>query len=222
MKKPIPLVCFALLLSACTAPLVPVSYDQQVTVHSNLPATVQLNTGIVAGHGSSTMVPAGGIFVPVSAGPNPEFQFGAEDQATFIESLKAELVRHGIFSVVEDTGSNPEALRIAVNFVYTEHYPTYQEYKLTVAMLMAYADLSAQHRYEVLSSEGDSTWEKWNTNASKGKKKAAVKLLNLLMSDIQSFVQRILEEAPKDESAVKRLPAVDESVAAHVQDAHRS
>lgn len=197
------------LLSACTAPLVPVTYDQQVSVQSNLPAAVQLNTGIVAGHGSTTMVPAGGIFVPVSTGPNPEFQFAAEDQATFVESLKTELVRHGIFRAIEDVGSS-EAFQIVVNFVHTEHYPSFQEYKLTVSMLMAYRDMTAQHRYEVLSSEGDSTWEKWNTDASKGKKKAAVKLLNLLMADIQAFTRRVLEEAPKDESDVsvwRRPPA---------------
>lgn len=130
MKSKILLVLLpvALVLVGCgPVPLVPVTYEEAAVVQSDLSAYVELNTGKVSGHSSSTLVYAGGIYVPVNSGPVPELHFGADDQ----EAVK---------------------------------------------------------RYEVLSSEGDSGWQKWNTNASDGKKKAATKLLNLVIADIQEFI----------------------------------
>jgi len=179
------IVC--LLLPGCAAPLVPVTYEEKVSVQSVLPVHIRLNTGEVTGHSSNTMIYTGQFFVPVSSGPVPELQFGADDQATFIDSLETELVRHGIFGSISEE-AHGGIVNLDIYFVKTEHYPSFQEYKLTVAMTAEYAGATAFHRYEVLSSEGDSTWEKWNTNASKGKLKAATKLLNLIMADIQEFV----------------------------------
>jgi len=95
--------------------------------------------------------------------------------------------RLGIVGSIADVETD-DALKIVVNFVQTEHFPNFQEYKLTVGMLMKYRDQDAVKTYEVLSSEGDSGWEKWNTDASEGKEKAATKLMKLVIADIQEFI----------------------------------
>lgn len=184
-------ICAAFIMSACgPVPLLPVTYDDEILAQSDLAAFVELNTGRVTGHSASSMIYAGGIFVPVSTGPVPELQFDASDQAIFVDSLKTEMQRHGIVGSISDAAEN-DTLDITINFVQTEHFPSYQEYKLTVSMLTQYGDLEVANRYEVLSSEGDSGWTKWNTNASTGKKKAAAKLMDLVLTDLQDFVLQI-------------------------------
>lgn len=201
------LVVLAVLTGCGSAPLLPITYEQPVVVQSDLDAYVELNTGRVSGHSSQSMIYAGGIFVPVSSGPVPELQFGAEDQATFIASLKAELLRLNIVRSIEEAESEQSA-SFVVNFVQTEHFPTYQQYKLTVSLVAELGAKSFSNRYEVLSSEGDSTWEKWNTNASKGKLKAAQKLLDLLMIDIQTFVKEALESIDRREVSIREVDNV--------------
>lgn len=187
--KSLPLLLSITVLLAGCGPtlLVPVTYDKEVIAQSNLDAYVELNTGRVTGHSSSSLIYAGGVYVPVSTGPIPELQFGSEDQMVFVDSLKSEMQRLGIIDSVSDVATD-NTLRIVLNFVQTEHYPNFQEYKLTVGMIMAYHSKETVKTYEVLSSEGDSGWEKWNTSASEGKEKAAVKLMDLVISDIQEFI----------------------------------
>lgn len=191
------LICLSAMACGCsvTAPLVPLTYDNEVVAKSDLAALIEFNTGRTTGHSSSTLVYANGIFVPVNSGPIPELQFGAEDQAVFVESLKSEMQRLGIVGSIVDTISDA-TLSITVNFVQTEHFSNHQQYKLTVSMLMSCGDLASASRYEVLSSEGDSTWEKWNTSASKGKEKAARKLMDLILPDIQQFILKLKHREP--------------------------
>ena len=121
------LVVFAAGVSGCgPVPLVPVTYEKEVVAQSDLTAFVELNTGRVSGYSSSTMIYAGGIFVPVSTGPVPELQFGAEDQAIFIQSLKDEMQRLGIVGSIADTAAD-DSLNMGVDFVQTEHFPNFQE-----------------------------------------------------------------------------------------------
>ncbi len=136
------------------------------------------------------MIYAGGISVPVSSGPVPELHFGADDQSIFVESLETEMQRLGIVGSIAETAKD-DTLNIVLNFVQTEHYPNFQEYKLTVSLTAKYQDEEVSRRYEILSSEGDSGWQKWNTSASKGKEKAASQLMDRVMADIQEFVARM-------------------------------
>jgi hypothetical protein len=43
----------------------------------------------------------------------------------------------------------------------------------------------------VISSEKDTLWEKWNTNACQGKAKAAHLLMERLIPDIESYVSEM-------------------------------
>lgn len=194
MSKKITIAALLLMsLSGCaSALLIPIEYPDAASVTSEIPFRVSLNTGKVAGYGGSTLVYAGGMFVPVSTGPVPELQFGARDQEVFVESLRSELSRLGILGISSDH-ELADNVDITIYFVQTEHYPHFQEYKLTVALVMAYKDMSSTHSYEVLSSEGDSIWTKMNTNASTGKLKAATKLLERVIPDIESFVDQIVQ-----------------------------
>jgi len=130
------LVIIVITLGGCAAPrLAPIEYSDSVIHKSTLPAYVQVNTGKVTGYSTSTMIYAGGIFVPVTSGPVPELQFGDEDQKVFLESLKSQLLKHGIISALRESGAE-DTLEVMVNFVQTEHFPNFQEYKITAVMLM--------------------------------------------------------------------------------------
>jgi len=49
------------------------------------------------------------FFRPVTLGPWPELYFGEEDQKVFLESLKTELLKHGIIkSITESNGGKPK------------------------------------------------------------------------------------------------------------------
>ena len=78
-----------------------------------------------------------------------------------------------------------------------------QEYKLTVVMTLTYGEQMEEHRYDILSSDGENLWTKFNTNASKGKKLAAEKLMKVMIPDIESFTSGILQT--KANPAVKSL-----------------
>lgn len=186
MKKTVFLI-LALLLGGCTAPLTKVTYESPVSVGQSFPVKVDLNSGAVTGYSTSSMIYAGGIFVPVSGGPAPQLHFGVEDQNVFIDSLKAELLRYKIAETIIENIED-STLYLIVNFVQTEHFPNYQEYKITASLHMELGDRKADEVYYILSSEGDGWWEKMNTNASQGKMKAAQKLMNKIMVDVQKFI----------------------------------
>jgi hypothetical protein len=188
------LATIVVLVGGCgvTHDLVPVTYEGEAVTQSDLAAVVYLNTGQVAGHSASPYVFEDGVYVPKSKG---YFPFDAEDQATFVESLKSELRRLGIVGSIVDAPADDTA-KIVVDFVRTKHYGAseihdhynHHKYELKVGMLMAYRDREAIRDYEIVSSEGDSYREKWNTSPSEGKEKAAAKLLNLAINDIQQFI----------------------------------
>jgi len=186
MKNVVFLV-IAFVLGGCTAPLTKITYESPVNVSHSYPVNVGLNTGKVTGYSRSSMVYAGGIFVPVSSGPAPRLQFGVEDQKVFIESLKSELIRYNVAKKIVEN-QDLSTFNVTVNFVQTEHFPYFQEYKITVSLAMRLGDRSDDKIYYILSSEGDGFFEKMNTNASEGKAKAAQKLMNKIMEDIQDFI----------------------------------
>lgn len=180
-----------ILTTGCATPkLVPVTYTGAVKHKSDYSANVQLNTGKVTGYSSTTMIYAGGIFVPITSGPVPALQFGEEDQKIFLESLRSELQKHGIIASLSEQPSN-EPVEILVNFVQTEHYPNFQEYRITALLQLRHRGKVANKKYNILSSEGDSIWTKMNTSAFQGKKKAAEKLLAAIMPDIEDFLYRL-------------------------------
>jgi len=180
------------MLSSCSisGSLVPVTYDKSIKVTSSKTATVELISGITGGSSGTTLMPVGmSIYVPVSAGPYPKFQFHKEDQKIFISSLVSELNRLGLLKVIEPNGSTGEPdVKILVFFSQTHHFPDTQEYTLDVAMEMRRGESSFGNSYHILSSEGDSYWQKMNTTATEGKAKAAKKLMNAMISDIEKWV----------------------------------
>ena len=185
--KNVAFLAIALILGGCTAPLTKVIYESPVTASKSFPVSVELNSGKVTGYSTSSTVYAGGVFVPISGGPAPKLHFGVEDQKVFIESLKSKLIRYKVAeSIVEN--KDEFTLKIIVNFVQTEHFPDFQEYKITATLRMKLGDKAADKVYYILSSEGDGFWEKISTNASEGKSKAAQKLMNKIMADIHEFI----------------------------------
>lgn len=191
------IVTFLLLTaSGCattTVPLQPVTYNQATSVRSDKTATIELQTGIVGGSSGTTIMPVGNnVFIPISSGPIPHLQFNEEDQLIFIDSLKTELNRLGILKVVDSKPASEKKpdVRILILFAQTHHSPRYQEYTLDVAMQIEGSGRTFANKYRAISSEGDSLWRKMNTNAFRGKKKAAEKLLLKIIPDIERWINK--------------------------------
>lgn len=166
--------------------LMPIQHEAPVSTTSSQTVNIRLNSGAVKGYSTGTMIATGGIFVPVSHGPVPRLQFGPDDQQTFVDSLADELIRLNLASSVNNNAALAN-LTLTVNFVQTEHFPNFQEYKLTVSLSLERASVIKHKVYNILSSEGDSTWQKWNTNARTGKEKAAKQLMAAMIRDIETF-----------------------------------
>lgn len=93
-------------LAGCGSfPLLPVEYAAPASITSQIPFQLHLNTGRVGGYGTSTLVTAGGVFIPVRSGPQPALHFGVRDQEIFSDFLGSELVRLGILKAPVATES---------------------------------------------------------------------------------------------------------------------
>jgi hypothetical protein len=184
-------IFLSLVLAACAAPLKPVSYDQPVAVTSDLSAAVALQAGVVRGSSGTGIVPAGTLFVPIATGPTPHLHFNTEDQRAFVASFRGELARLKLVREAIDAsaGSNAD-IGIQLIFAQTFHNPNGHVYMLDVVMEIIGGKTSFLRQYKVVSNEGDSFWQRMNTNAAEGKAKAAAKLMNQLIPDVAAYIEQ--------------------------------
>lgn len=176
---------FCVLLFGCSPSfqVVPVEYDEPVSIKTNHRATLEFLTGMVTGR----------------YGPGNEFNFTVQDQQIFFTSLKNELNRLGLVRIVEKgvAPEDPIDINIKIRFDRTYYSPTVHEYLLLITMheYLLYARMEIKgekgtfHRkYRILSWEGDSLWQKMKTLAWEGKEQAAKKLLRVLIKDIEEYL----------------------------------
>jgi len=178
------------LLGGCATPIPfnTIKHNAKQSIVSNKEAALLHVSGAVRGSDSTTMIPAGNIFIPVSSGPVPELQFHKQDQADFIKVLRSELLRLKVFKAVSINKTKKTDIKITIIFAQTYHHINNQEYTLDVVMNLEGGKNKELKEYRINSNEGASILEKWNTNAYEGKAKAVRKLLNKLIPDIQKYV----------------------------------
>jgi hypothetical protein len=181
------LATFLLVGCATPVPLDVLKYERGIVVGSSKEATVVVVSGPAQGAAGSGFMPAGGIFIPISIGPDPKLQFNAEDQQAFAQSLRTELVRNGVLKVASADEATARDLKVRIFFAQTHHNPTFQEYVLEVVAEMTGGKEPALRHYRIVSSQQDTTWEKWNTNAYQGKAKAAQLLMEKMIPDIANY-----------------------------------
>ena len=185
------LIVLAIYMTGCanTAPLAPVVYGKPATVTSGQTATIELYTGVVTGDTASTLFPVGNnFFVPVATGPATSVHFAEGDQLRFLESLSSELNRMKVLHVLEFgrdiSMASDQVLRVI--FLRTHHDPDFQVYTLDVALQIEGGDNVFVNQYHIVSHT--SLKEKLFSNASQGKEKAATKLLEKVVDDIQLYL----------------------------------
>jgi hypothetical protein len=184
-------IALALMLAGCAAPLKPVSFNEPVAVTSDLGVAVALVSGAVRGASGTSLVPAGSILVPLSTGPNPQLQFNADDQRAFVASFRSELQRVKLVREAVDVSSATSAdFGIQLIFAQTLHNPNGHLYMLDVVMEIVGGNKPFLKQYRVVSSEGDSVWQKMSTSASEGKAKAATKLMKQLVPDVAAYIEQ--------------------------------
>lgn len=187
------LICFAVSTGrARDFRLAPPSYDKPVLVTSSKTATIELLGGAVGGSSGVGVMPiiAGStvLAVPISSGPYPELHFGKADQKIFISSLASELNRLGLLRVAAPEQNTDPDVRIRILFAQTHHFPGNQRYTLDVAIEIRAKEKVFGNTYHIDSHEGASYWETVTTNAVEGKSKAAKKLMNALIRDIETWM----------------------------------
>jgi hypothetical protein len=176
MRRALVLACAALALSGCVnRGLVKVGYDGAVARTSDKPATIRLTTGVVQMDGNV-------VYTQL----DPRSNFNEDDQRVFAQSLKDELNRLELLRVGDAPG--PAGVSIEIVFQRTIYFPMAQRYILDTVMQLSSAEKSFARRYQVYSSEGESTWTNLNTDVAAGKALAAKKLMARLIPDIEAFV----------------------------------
>jgi hypothetical protein len=184
-------LAFGLLLGACTNTPEPVVFDQPVAVKSELRAALALVSGPVRGAKGTAAIPPGTILVPLAIGPTPNTQFNLGDQRVFMATFRHELERLGLVAEARDVAEVTSAdVGIQLIFAQTQYNEDAHTYVLDVAMEIVGGAKPLLKQYRVISSEGDSTWTRLNTNATEGKAKAAARLLRLLIPDVAAYIQR--------------------------------
>jgi hypothetical protein len=184
----------ALALGGCVSspkpiPLNNIAFAGTTTASSSKSARIQVFSGSIQGQGVSVYVPIGKIVLPLQRDASREFQFHEQDQRDFAESLSKELVRVGLLkSVSLDDSSISSDINIKITFVSTYHYEGMQRYILDVGMELVSGASTVQHHYKISSDEGETFWERSNTNGSEAKVKAVRLLLGRVIPDIESFV----------------------------------
>lgn len=195
--KLIALAIIGSVLTGCATPipLDNISYSGTNKASTSTEAKIRIISGAIKGDGTTTLVPVGGIFVPLSSGPNPELQFNEKDQQQFGQSLEKELAKRGILKRTE--AGNEKTPQVNILFAQTRHMPSFQEYVLDVVMEMKGGKEPFLKQYRILSSENDSIGEKWSTNSYQGKEKAAKLLLAKLIPDIDDYFYSIESNTQK-------------------------
>ena len=182
--------------------LQPLIYTGPFAVGSDLDANLRVTKGNITGESLRMTVPVGGLFVDIPGGHDPKLDFNVNDELTFSQSFRDELVRHHMFKRVDliplEVPSAPDArssppVQITLTFASSYHHGN--NFHLTVTLNIE-GGKEFTKRYEIHSSEGDTGWERANTDNFAGKAKAAVKLLNKLMPDVEGW---ILENVPPTE-----------------------
>lgn len=200
MKRGIILILF---LAACTTTPQPVVFDQPVKVKSELLAAVALVSGPVRGAKDTAAIPPGTILVPLAIGPTPNTQFNVGDQRAFVATFRRELERLGLVAEARDLAEVSRAdLGIQLIFAQTQYNAEAHTYVLDVAMEIVGGARPFLKQYRVISSEGDSTWTRLNTDATEGKAKAAAKLLKQLIPDVEAYIHR--NRSPSGPAGVDR------------------
>ncbi len=171
MRKVILYGAMTWLLSACSSTgLAPVTYAEKVSVHSVLPVHVRVANA----------------FAPDDATGLQDVRFGTDYQQHFADSLKIELIRHGVFGSVS-AASGEGVFRVDVLFARMSSFPASSSYRMTVFLETEYNGESDVHRYHVLFMDEDA--ESRSTDGSMDRnREAAAQLMSLIMADVQRAI----------------------------------
>jgi len=194
MKSASILLLLFLLTGCISAELRPLAYKTKIAVKSDISATVELAPDIFEGKDKVTLIEnKEGVLVPISKGPYPDLHFNLNDQKTFISSLQSTLVASDMLKI--DGNYKSPYMKIKIFFVSTRHIPEGHVYILDVVMKITFGSELVAYKYKIISSEGDTMWERLNTNVADGKEKAGEKLLSYVVKDIEKVVSNVIKKS---------------------------
>lgn len=199
MKKFLLMVLILPLGCATLAPLPPITYLKPVSITSEKTIQIKLLSGNIGGNAdtySYSLTSVNWDYTEttthtVSTMPT-SVHFDSEDQKMFVKSLGNELIRLKMaHAVTESSTATNNDISLIISFISTWHRPDYQGYILDVKMDISGGGRKSTNSYHIISNEGDSFFEKIFTDAIQGKTKAAKKLLEEIIPDIENFIKEI-------------------------------
>jgi hypothetical protein len=170
--------------------LVNVRYDKLPLVTSTRSAEVRLVSGIVGGEPVPVLL--GPLLIPMPVLPSSRLAFNVDDQRTFILSLIDELNRLKILNAHEAAEQPPERAEVSIQiaFLRTDERSAGTIYTLDVELLLNSNGQNKTERYTIISSEGESDYQRQWTSPARAKEMAATKLLAVVIPDIEKFLAR--------------------------------
>lgn len=75
-----------------------------------------------------------------------------------------------------------------MNINYSTFQSDFVEYTLNLTLTLTGGKAALQKTYEVSSLEGDTIWQKMDTNGAQARVKVAQKTLNKMVPDIEAYV----------------------------------
>lgn len=179
----------ATMLSGCVIAPIPIdnlSYKGVAKVRTDKTASILITSSGIGGINSTTLMPAGGILIPMAQKSNGKV-FESDSQQEFAASLKKELLRLGIVKDITSNTVEKADIMIAINIDRARFNGDRVEFLLDISMLVSGATSPSLHRYKVVSTEGDSLLDLYNTNGAEARVKLAQKMLDRLIPDIEAY-----------------------------------
>jgi hypothetical protein len=185
-------VLVSCLVASCAThvPLEPAPNAGPVAVQTQRIAHVVVAVGVADGTQAWTRGSFGMMVPTLDDQSHPHLQFNVEDQRIFVDSLRKDLERLGIFASARNASlDEPSDYGVVINFLRTFHIASFHEYMLNVELTVRGGPVPLVKRYGLLSYQGEPWYKRWITNASEGKTMAARKLSELLIHDISEYVR---------------------------------
>lgn len=178
-------------LVGCTS-MSKVGYDSPASVQSSYSADVTLVSGVITGDPFVGVIYP--IPVPITRQPPRGAMFNADDQKMFVASLIDEFSRLKILNAraAADIDHSKADVSIQVSFVRTHVRDiAVDTYTLNVDLQMCVRDRCTSERYDVNSSEGETTSSHLSITFAEAKERVARKLLAKVIPSIEIFVSGI-------------------------------
>lgn len=194
MKKTLPLLVIVIFLTGCMANSMRVPPETyKSTAKSDYPIRLTLTTGSIEYGSSNMLIPAGGIYVPVSGSGQPNWAYGRKDQESFLKDLKDVLDRNNIFrNVYIDLENNNTCCdsELNLNFVSTKQEGEVAIYYMDVVVTHSTPNSKNNNQHTFESNKLSEVIHIFDSYLKAARHKANDKLMHMVLADLDHWLKK--------------------------------